>query len=562
MSDEIPGWFDYSDVYDQAVAEADFGGTIVEVGSWYGKSAVYLARRSIESRRHHRIVCVDTWKGTPGNPCADHVAQRGGSILEDFRRNLRVADVQDVVWPLERPSLEAAPMFEDRSLDFVFLDADHAYEAVLADINAWLPKLKPGGVLAGHDFDRPETVQRAVLERLPQAIARPPRSWWYRVPAEKGLGLCLALNVKDEEAVVARCIESVAPHVDGVVCIDTGSVDRTVIVVRETCERLGLRLRMRYGPWLDYGWNQTALLAECRREGYAHAWIFDADEYLVAPGGWRMPGLTADGYAVCRLWAGDWDYWGVRIFDLSVPWRYTGERHASPVGGVAEDLVGFDVVNGRDGGSSRPEPWAQCARFKRDAAYFAARMAADPSDTRAAYYHAQSLHDAAKFEADPGRRCALHVAALGAYEHRAQLGGYRDERYLAVLGAARYRELLGHDLAVVAELCRIATNLDPFRAEAYLELGRVHRRRGDTDLAVECLHRAMAFSPKGVIGARLGVQRSACTWRPRLELARILWDRGARFEAFGEALALWEQHEAAELWTQVEQWRTALAEGS
>jgi hypothetical protein len=40
------------------------------------------------------------------------------------------------------------------NLDFVFIDADHTEEAVRADIEAWLPKVRPGGLLAGHDYDR------------------------------------------------------------------------------------------------------------------------------------------------------------------------------------------------------------------------------------------------------------------------------------------------------------------------------------------------------------------------------------------------------------------------
>jgi len=49
-------------------------------------------------------------------------------------------------------SINAAERFEDKSLDFVYIDARHAYEYAVEDINTWLPKIKPGGVLAGHDY--------------------------------------------------------------------------------------------------------------------------------------------------------------------------------------------------------------------------------------------------------------------------------------------------------------------------------------------------------------------------------------------------------------------------
>jgi predicted O-methyltransferase YrrM len=47
---------------------------------------------------------------------------------------------------------EAASLFQDGSLDGVFIDADHTYEAVKMDIQNWMPKVRKGGILAGHDY--------------------------------------------------------------------------------------------------------------------------------------------------------------------------------------------------------------------------------------------------------------------------------------------------------------------------------------------------------------------------------------------------------------------------
>jgi predicted O-methyltransferase YrrM len=49
-------------------------------------------------------------------------------------------------------SQEAVEHFADESLDFVYIDANHGFEAVQADMRLWFPKIRPGGVLAGHDF--------------------------------------------------------------------------------------------------------------------------------------------------------------------------------------------------------------------------------------------------------------------------------------------------------------------------------------------------------------------------------------------------------------------------
>jgi predicted O-methyltransferase YrrM len=51
-------------------------------------------------------------------------------------------------------SVEASKTFEDKSVDFVFIDAGHTYEEVVEDIKSWLPKVKKGGFIGGHDYYR------------------------------------------------------------------------------------------------------------------------------------------------------------------------------------------------------------------------------------------------------------------------------------------------------------------------------------------------------------------------------------------------------------------------
>ena len=64
------------------------------------------------------------------------------------------AGVEDIVTPLRMTSVEASKTFEDKSIDFVFIDAGHTYEEVVEDIKHWLPKVKAGGFIAGHDYYR------------------------------------------------------------------------------------------------------------------------------------------------------------------------------------------------------------------------------------------------------------------------------------------------------------------------------------------------------------------------------------------------------------------------
>ena len=81
-------------------------------------------------------------------------------------------------------TVEAAERIPDDSLDFVFIDAGHSYEAVTADIRAWWPKVKVGGWFGGHDYhEHHPGVIRAVTERFSEnrgLILEPFAIWWVR----------------------------------------------------------------------------------------------------------------------------------------------------------------------------------------------------------------------------------------------------------------------------------------------------------------------------------------------------------------------------------------------
>jgi predicted O-methyltransferase YrrM len=78
---------------------------------------------------------------------------------------------------------EAAKQVEDGSLDFVFIDADHSYEGVKADIEAWDPKVREGGYVIGHDYDFPKwwgkQVKQAVDEIYGEKVKTGPDNLWY-----------------------------------------------------------------------------------------------------------------------------------------------------------------------------------------------------------------------------------------------------------------------------------------------------------------------------------------------------------------------------------------------
>lgn len=123
--------------------------TAVEVGCFSGVSSRVIAL-------HCGVLhCVDpyNWEAVA------EAEQMFDSVIGDYPNILKV----------KLPSVEAAKLFEDGSIDFVYIDADHAYDSVVEDISAWRGKVKAGGYIAGHDSHMGEVLQ-AVRDCLGEPI--------------------------------------------------------------------------------------------------------------------------------------------------------------------------------------------------------------------------------------------------------------------------------------------------------------------------------------------------------------------------------------------------------
>lgn len=125
-----------------------------EIGVWYGETFFRL----LDSLPELVLFGVDIWTPSPvALPHHPDQAQNRAEVMGKIGRYGARASI------IEKPSLEAVHLFQDGTLDFVFIDADHEYEAVCADIRAWTPKVKVGGYVTGHDYDM-AGVRRAVDE--------------------------------------------------------------------------------------------------------------------------------------------------------------------------------------------------------------------------------------------------------------------------------------------------------------------------------------------------------------------------------------------------------------
>ncbi|BAH74390.1 class I SAM-dependent methyltransferase [Solidesulfovibrio magneticus] len=129
-------------------------GSIVEIGSFAGRSTSYLACGSKRARRE-KVVAVDHFEGSPEHrrdgAFETSLLPKGGSLYETFRENLRKAGLDDWVHIMRAGSREAVKGW-NRPIRLLFIDGDHSFEASQHDYEAWSPWLAQDGLAAFHDI--------------------------------------------------------------------------------------------------------------------------------------------------------------------------------------------------------------------------------------------------------------------------------------------------------------------------------------------------------------------------------------------------------------------------
>lgn len=159
---EISGWFQHSNVYDYLLNNMSEDGAFVELGAWLGKSSSYLCDKK---KPNQKIIIVDSWMGSPNELETTHRLATKTDIFEIFKENMGERDYRAI----RMLSVDASKLFDDESLDVVYIDLTHTYEAVKEDILSWYPKVKKGGYISGDDYHPVwQGVIQAVDELLPE----------------------------------------------------------------------------------------------------------------------------------------------------------------------------------------------------------------------------------------------------------------------------------------------------------------------------------------------------------------------------------------------------------
>lgn len=140
--------------------------TGAEIGVWKGETTDYLLTKFPQLH----LYCVDPYIAYDHykkyHHCGKYEDQKKFDQLYEKTREIIYKKHGERGEFLRYPSVVASECIEDKSLDFVFIDANHGYKFVCQDIEAWLPKVRNGGYYIGHDIhsnkDSHESVKRAV----------------------------------------------------------------------------------------------------------------------------------------------------------------------------------------------------------------------------------------------------------------------------------------------------------------------------------------------------------------------------------------------------------------
>lgn len=263
--------------------------------------------------------------------------------------------------------------------------------------------------------------------------------------------------VKNEEAIIGRCLEAVRPHIDTWVIVDTGSTDNTKREIAKALE--GIPGELHDMAWEGFGACRTRALRLA--EGKAdYALVVDADEILEAPNGICLGDDAA--YTVWAHPSAMARFITRRIFNLRLSWSYVGVLHEYPTASTPWDdkhLDGVRITTKQDGARTKAPD-----KHLNDAKLLERALLDDPNNSRYVYYLAQSLRDAGEYE-----------RAASQYLRRAALGpGLNPEEiYCSYLEAGRAFGRLGR-IEECEKALMDARRAAPTRPEAMASLATLY----------------------------------------------------------------------------------------
>ena len=268
--------------------------------------------------------------------------------------------------------------------------------------------------------------------------------------------------VKNESAIIKRCLEAVEPVVDAFCILDTGSTDTTVEIAEEFLEtRIGCVTKE---PWRDFGYNRTIsfqrahayLREQCWDLRETYGLLLDADMVFKA-GHLKMLHLTEPGYTIVQA-AGTLEYPNTRLVRMDHPWTCVGVTHEYWSGGQTGHLPkNVCYIDDRNDGGCKSD------KFERDVRLLEAGLENDPTNGRYMFYLAQSYHCLQRWN-----------DARKMYKKRIYTGGWDEEIWYSHYMIGKCWLELGNVQKFELWMQKAIT-LRPSRAESYYQLTKYFR---------------------------------------------------------------------------------------
>jgi glycosyltransferase involved in cell wall biosynthesis len=287
--------------------------------------------------------------------------------------------------------------------------------------------------------------------------------------------------VKNEAAVIRRCLRSVLPFIDYWVIVDTGSSDGTQEIISSFFREAGVPGELHERTWKDFAYNRSEALGLARPHA-DYTLIVDADDTLEKTNDIERLHLEADSYEL-DIEDTNTRYQRTQIVSSSLPWSYRGVLHEFLHCDRASTSARLPLLIRRNhDGARRRDP----NTYRKDAAILEAALLAETDPfmvSRYKFYLAQSYRD-----------CGEHEKALAAYLHRAELGFWQEEVFVALYEAAKLTEKLARpEQEVIDAYCR-ATDAQPARSEALHGVSRYCRLKSRYQEGYQFARRGLELS--------------------------------------------------------------------
>jgi tetratricopeptide (TPR) repeat protein len=292
--------------------------------------------------------------------------------------------------------------------------------------------------------------------------------------------IVLCMIVKNEAAIIGRCLDAALPLVDGYVICDTGSTDGTRDAALAAVTRHGKPGRIDAHVWVNFGVTRTGASMSARQFAADQAWsatttyllFLDADHVLKADG-FDLAQLTGPHYHLAQV-EGGLRYYNTRLARLDHEWRCIGVTHEywSPQPDAKPERLETLWLDDRGDGGSKGD------KTERDIRMLTEGLQAEPENVRYQFYLAQALFYSGRF-----------AEAADWYAKRMRGGGYEEEAWFA---AMRYGEAKLKDGAHAEGAAALldAWERRPHRAEPLVALATHYRHKGKNHLALMLAERA------------------------------------------------------------------------